>query len=134
VAAEGLNSLETAYAFSPIPPGATPEQIKLVLGIQGNVWTENVEDWLKVQYQLLPRACAVAEIGWTPQEARDFGDFQRRLGYDFDAWGASVPLESGKSQVGYVGHRLAHYRLGNHRSVAGIRSLAGRAGRLEGTF
>ena len=84
VAAEGLNSLETVYAFSPIPPGATPEQTKLVLGIQGNVWTENVEDWLKVQYQLLPRACAIAEIGWTPQEARDFGDFQRRLGYDFE--------------------------------------------------
>ena len=83
VAGEGLNSLERVYAFSPIPSGATPEQIKLVLGIQGNVWTENVEDWLKVQYQLLPRACAVAEIGWTPQEARDFGDFQGRLGDDF---------------------------------------------------
>lgn len=82
IAADGLNSLETVYAFSPIPAGATPEQIKLVLGIQGNVWTENVEDWLKTQYQLLPRACAVAEIGWTPQDARDFGDFEARLGYD----------------------------------------------------
>jgi hexosaminidase len=82
VAGDGLNSLETVYAFSPIPAGATPEQIKLVLGVQGNVWTENVEDWLKVQYQLLPRACAIAEIGWTPQDARDFGDFERRLGYD----------------------------------------------------
>src|SRR5262249_31003532 len=84
IAGEGLTSLETVYAFSPIPAGAAPEQIKLVLGIQGNVWTENVEDWLKIQYQLLPRGCAVAEIGWTPQEARDFGDFERRLCYDFD--------------------------------------------------
>jgi hexosaminidase len=83
VAADGLNSLEAVYAFSPIPAGATPEEIKLVLGVQGNVWTENMEDWLKIQYQLLPRACAVAEVAWTPQEGRDFGDFQRRLGYDF---------------------------------------------------
>jgi hypothetical protein len=29
IAADGLNSLETVYAFSPIPAGATPEQIKL---------------------------------------------------------------------------------------------------------
>ena len=84
VAAEGLNSLEAVYSFSPIPAEATPEETKLVLGIQGNVWTENIEDWLKIQYQLFPRACAVAEVAWTPQEARDFGDFQRRLGYDFE--------------------------------------------------
>ncbi|MGA8660254.1 MAG: family 20 glycosylhydrolase, partial [Chthoniobacterales bacterium] len=84
VAAEGLNSLEAVYSFSPIPADATPEETKLVLGIQGNVWTENIEDWLKIQYQLFPRACAVAEVAWTPQEARDFGDFQRRLGYDFE--------------------------------------------------
>jgi hexosaminidase len=84
VAGDGLNSLEAVYDFSPVPPDATPEETKLVLGVQGNVWTENVEDWLKIQYQLLPRACAVAEVAWTPQEARDFGDFQKRLGYDFE--------------------------------------------------
>jgi hexosaminidase len=84
VAADGMDSLEAVYNFSPIPAGATPDETKLVLGIQGNVWTENVEDWLKIQYQLLPRACALAEVAWTPQEARDFGDFQKRLGFDLE--------------------------------------------------
>jgi hexosaminidase len=100
IAGEGLNSLETVYAFSPIPAGATQEQIKLVLGIQGNVWTENVEDWLKVQYQLLPRGCAVAEIGWTPQDARDFGDFEGRLGYDFQRLNAMGLEYYGKTPGG----------------------------------
>jgi hypothetical protein len=45
-----MDSLEAVYNFSPTSAGATPDETKRVLGIQGNVWTENVEDWLKIQY------------------------------------------------------------------------------------
>ena len=116
IAGEGLNSLETVYAFSPIPAGTTPEQIKLVLGVQGNVWTENVEDWLKIQYQLLPRACAVAEIGWTPQDARDFGDFEWRLGYDFQRLDA-MGLEYYGKTPGGLPYRWSSANLKSESSV-----------------
>jgi Glycosyl hydrolase family 20, catalytic domain len=114
IAARGLNSLETVYAFSPIPAGTSPEQTKLVLGVQGNVWTENVEDWLKIQYQLLPRACAIAEIGWTPQDARDFGDFEWRLGYDFQRLDSMGLEYYGKTPGGLP----YHWSLANLKSDA----------------
>ena len=35
-----------------------------------------------------PRAAALAEIGWSPAERRDFADFQRRLPLEFDHYRA----------------------------------------------
>jgi hypothetical protein len=31
------------------------------------------------EYMLWPRACAVAELGWTPHEKKDLADFQKRM-------------------------------------------------------
>jgi hexosaminidase len=33
-----------------------------------------------IEYMAFPRIVAIAEIGWTQQEARDFDDFAARLG------------------------------------------------------
>ncbi len=34
-----------------------------------------------IDYQLFPRACALAELAWTPAPLRSWSDFQRRMGY-----------------------------------------------------
>jgi hexosaminidase len=75
----GINSLETCYAFDPLPPDLTAEQSVHILGAQGNVWSEGMSDWPAVQQLVWPRMCAVAEMVWSPQADRDFADFVERL-------------------------------------------------------
>ena len=33
----------------------------------------------RAEYMVFPRLCALAEVLWTPREARDYTDFTRRL-------------------------------------------------------
>ena len=75
----GGASLTTArvYALDPVR-GLTPEQSKLVLGPQAQLWTEMVTDD-RVFVKTFPRILALAEVGWTPQEKRDSTEFARRL-------------------------------------------------------
>jgi hexosaminidase len=74
----GYLPLERAYAFEPTPAELTEQQAKHVLGLEGNMWTE----WApqsRVDWQVFPRLCALAEVGWSPGELRDWDDFQRRM-------------------------------------------------------
>ena len=75
-------SLERVYRFDPLP-GPLAAAAAHVLGVQANLWTEYVrtEEW--AAYMTWPRAAALAEIGWSPAERRDFADFQRRLPLEF---------------------------------------------------
>ena len=75
----GLTPLEKTYSYEPIPPELTPEQADHVLGVQGNLWTEYVPDIGHAEYMLWPRAAAVAEIGWSPADSKNFDEFARRV-------------------------------------------------------
>lgn len=41
-----------------------PEERSQVLGVQGNVWTEYMPDMACVEFMILPRLAALAEVGW----------------------------------------------------------------------
>lgn len=71
--------LSTCYNFNVIPDSLTEEEGKLILGLQGNLWTESISDWGKLTYMTFPRLFAVAENGWTAKEDKDFEDFAERL-------------------------------------------------------
>jgi hexosaminidase len=75
----GCVPLEKVYAFEPVPDGMTPEAKKHFIGTQGNVWTEFISNIKHVQYMVFPRLTALAEVTWSPKEARNFDDFKRRL-------------------------------------------------------
>ena len=49
-----------------------------MLGLQGNLWCEFIPTVAKAEYMLYPRAFAIAEIGWSPQEVRDWKEFRPR--------------------------------------------------------
>jgi hexosaminidase len=68
---------EKVYALDPVR-GLAPEQAKLVLGTQAQLWTELVTDD-RVFEKTFPRILALAEVGWTPQDKRDGKEFARRL-------------------------------------------------------
>lgn len=74
----GLIDLKKAYAFEPTPPQLTPEQSRRVLGLEGNIWTERAPPQ-RVDHQVFPRLCALAEVGWSPEPTRNWKDFQRRM-------------------------------------------------------
>jgi hexosaminidase len=72
-------STEDVYRFDPLPATMSPEQAKHVIGVQANIWTEHIRTAERVQWMTFPRAAAIAEMGWSPPEKRDWSDFQRRL-------------------------------------------------------
>jgi len=72
--------IDKVYSFEPVPGNFTPEESRRVLGAQGQLWSEYLYGWNKVEYMAFPRACALAEVVWSPKEGKDWGDFQRRLG------------------------------------------------------
>jgi hexosaminidase len=72
-------SLEDVYKFEPRDPALTPQQQKHILGVQGNVWTEHIRTEARVEWMTFPRAAAVAEVGWTAPERRQWADFRQRV-------------------------------------------------------
>jgi hexosaminidase len=74
----GFLPIETVYSFEPTPAGLTPEQALHVLGAEGNIWTEHAPQ-ARVDHQVFPRLCALAEVTWSPKAARKWDDFDRRM-------------------------------------------------------
>jgi hexosaminidase len=73
-----VSSLEDVYRFNPADPELTAAQQKHVLGLQANIWTEHIQNDNRVVWMALPRAAALAEVGWSPPQ-RDWPDFLTRL-------------------------------------------------------
>lgn len=77
----GLVPMERVYDFNPlVPDSLKPSERKHILGVEGAIWSEMMDRpaWF-CEYQMFPRLCALAEVGWTPQELRDYDDFWQRL-------------------------------------------------------
>lgn len=68
-------TLEVVYNHRPTVRGKT-------LGVQGTFWCEHVSSDYLLEYQALPRLIAMAEVGWTQDNLRDFDDFLGRLRAD----------------------------------------------------
>ncbi|HDJ22656.1 MAG TPA: beta-N-acetylglucosaminidase [Candidatus Aminicenantes bacterium] len=75
----GFLPLKKVYSFEPIPAELTSEEAQYILGAQGNVWTEYLLNEKYVEYMAFPRACALAEVTWTPKEKKDWWGFLSRL-------------------------------------------------------
>lgn len=57
----------------------TDAEKSMVIGVQGCAWSEFMDDSGHLEYMLFPRMLAVAEMGWTDQEKRQWPDFKRRV-------------------------------------------------------
>ena len=75
----GLTPVSEVYSYEPVPPQLSAEEAKFILGAQGNVWTEYMKTSEHVEYMVYPRACALAEVVWSPKESRDYTDFLQRM-------------------------------------------------------
>ena len=73
----GVNTLDEIYSLNPL--GALSGKEEYALGVQGNMWTETTNDIKEVEYQLLPRMLALSEIGWLPNNKKNWTSFYKRL-------------------------------------------------------
>ena len=92
----GYNPVEKVYSYEPMdgmPEGAEDH----ILGVQCNLWTEYIATPEHLEYMLLPRLCAAAEVQWCAPGAKDFKRFDASLDHTFqilDAMGVNYCLTS----------------------------------------
>ena len=110
----GYGSLEITYNYDPADPSLSQDELKHLLGVQGNLWTEYVPTAEHAEYMYYPRAFAVAETGWSRNEDKDYSHFRPR----------AVALCAQMQKMGYNTFNLAN-EYGNRReSLAPVDHLA----------
>ena len=70
-----FNTLDAVYRGPEIPPTVTSAQRRHILGVEGCVWTERIATTSYLEFMTMPRLAALAEMAWTPDEARNFERF-----------------------------------------------------------
>ena len=93
------NFLDVAkvYAMQPVADGLSPEAAKHIIGVQANVWTEYITCPEYVEYMILPRMAALAEVQWMPESQKNFDAFKKRITsfrsiYDHYGWNVAPHL------------------------------------------
>ncbi len=104
---DGMKPAETHYLADPLPSTSdlNPDERKRILGGEVCMWGEHINA-RTIDSRIWPRAAAIAERFWSPENVRDVPDMYRRLN------SVSIELET-------LG--LTHLKSGD----AGLRDLAG---------
>lgn len=74
-----MTTLRQAYDTVVIPNGATADEARRIIGVQGNLWTEFMPSFAHDQHAVFPRIAALSELGWSPASAHDWNGFLQRL-------------------------------------------------------
>lgn len=82
----GCNTLEMVYAFEPVAADLPADKRHHILGAQANLWTEYVTCEPQINYQVLPRMAALAELQWLQPQLKDYQDFKARLPHLIDIY------------------------------------------------
>lgn len=75
----GYLPIEKTYNYEPMPKELTKEEQQYIKGVQANLWTEYIPVFSQVQYMVLPRLGAAAEVQWTDPSKKDYKDFLWRV-------------------------------------------------------
>ena len=80
----GLNwaaniEVKDAYDWDPATIAKDIPESALI-GVEAPVWTETLATMRDVEYMAFPRLPAIAEVAWSPADARRWDDFKVRLG------------------------------------------------------
>ncbi len=71
--------LDMIYSYDPLKADFSKQTENHVLGVQANVWTEWIRGENHAEYMTWPRACALAEVGWTSRQNKNWDDFEQRM-------------------------------------------------------
>lgn len=59
-----------------------------ILGVQANLWTEQIANRNRLTYLTFPRIAALAESGWVNPVSKDYGAFQERIRFHNEQYAA----------------------------------------------
>jgi hexosaminidase len=82
----GFNTVKRVYDYDPIPKELNKEDEAYILGAQASVWTEYITTPEHLEYMVLPRMAALAEVIWSPKENKNWDNFNERLQYHFKGY------------------------------------------------
>ncbi|MCR5547441.1 MAG: beta-N-acetylhexosaminidase [Bacteroidales bacterium] len=68
-------TMEKVYSFNPFDQIDASQQ-KHIIGVQANLWTEYIATPEHLEYMLLPRMLALAEVQWCKPEKKDYARFE----------------------------------------------------------
>ncbi|MGL4292342.1 MAG: glycoside hydrolase family 20 protein [Bacteroidales bacterium] len=108
----GNNTLEDVYSYEPIQKEWEPEIIPLLKGVQASLWTEFCTSSEDVEYLIFPRLAALAEVAWSPVQAKNWSGFLGRLDRISESW-AQMGITYARSMF-----NLDHQVEGNGNSLA----------------
>ena len=77
IAIGGCLPIKAVYGFNPELDDLTEEEKKHIIGVQANLWTEYIPTTQQVEYMILPRMAALAEVQWTMPEKKDYRQFTK---------------------------------------------------------
>lgn len=100
----GFLPIAKLYGYDPASVARNDKERAQILGVQGQLWTEYMKDWKKVEYMAFPRMAALAEIAWLPKDMKNYEDFRQRLDgvmkfYDALGINRAVPLDPPKKET-----------------------------------
>lgn len=75
----GYLPIEKVYSYNPIPSVFTPQEAKLVMGVEGCLWTEYVPTPEHAEYMMYPRLLALAEVAWIMPGRKSWQNFKQRV-------------------------------------------------------
>lgn len=79
----GYNTLKKTYSYNPVPDDAEELIKKHIIGVQGNIWNEYMQNDERRDYQAFPRAVALRN-GLTQNSRKDWNSFRNRMVEDFE--------------------------------------------------
>ena len=72
-----VNTIDKVYSLNPLTSLEGKEEF--CWGAQCNLWAETLNDGEELEYQLLPRMLALAEVGWLHVNKKNWAGFYNRL-------------------------------------------------------
>ena len=74
----GYLPLEKVYSYDPAPSTMDNTAAQYIMGVQANLWAEFIVTDDHYEHMLWPRAIAIAEIGWSNPDRREYAAFRER--------------------------------------------------------
>jgi hexosaminidase len=75
----GISTIAQCFSLEPITAEMDETAASLVLGGQGNLWSEVIYAGKIAEYMIFPRICALAETFWSTEKDHNIEDFGQRL-------------------------------------------------------
>lgn len=84
-AIEDAQTLQAVYNYDPndaVKYHLNDNEKKKIIGVQANLWTENIASEKRADYMIMPRMTALSEIGWTHRY--NYKEYLQRLNAQYE--------------------------------------------------